>query len=207
MNLSLFPVQVTKFTASNNEEIKEDVLPKILCWSAESGTESPSHWLTNKIKTSSEKPELNDELLSGNPSLDLAHYAAIGDFLGQIVSPVCVEIYERWINVYAQGDYQEFHTHLSFGKFFSLSFVHFLSFDSLNHSKLTFMDPLTQVRGGNVETSLRHYQGLFEPEVKEGDILVFPSYLMHAVKPSPCTSSTKPRVTIAGNVICSLQPK
>ena len=75
-----------------------------------------------------------------------------------------------WHNVYWKNEeYQERHEHIPY----SISFIHFLSFDP------------------------EIFKDRMQPEVEEGDVLVFPSYLEHHVPPG---QYSKPRVTVAMNV-------
>ena len=103
---------------------------------------------------------------------------------------------EPWMNVYTKGCYQEPHHHISDGH--QLSYCYF--------SKL----PKDSGKFGFWNEQFRSYcsNGLQEilntevvewgfPEVKEGDLLIFPSFLIHQVT---YHGIDKSRVTVSGNV-------
>ena len=80
-----------------------------------------------------------------------------------------------WYNYYMKDQYQESHVHE--GHYVG---VHFLKYDSQEHEGLLFED-----------------DGLDVPNIKEGDIVIFPSNQSHYVKKS---KSSKPRITLAFQV-------
>ena len=65
-------------------------------------------------------------------------------------------------------------------------------------NNLRFKDPLHQLRNLSVELDRNDYSHIWKPNVKEGDFLMFPSYLSHCVKPGKPTPDY-PRITIAFN--------
>ena len=82
------------------------------------------------------------------------------------------EIYNAWFAQYSENDKHNWHTHpLS-----NLSAVYYL--------ELPKKELVTE------------FKGKFKPKVKEGDILFFPSYMMHR---SPINKSNKRKTVIAFN--------
>jgi uncharacterized protein (TIGR02466 family) len=118
-----------------------------------------------------------------------------------------MHIQQPWYNSYAQNQFQEFHGHLPN----DFSAVHYIVFDEKEHQATTFINPnptlsqalqvyraplLTKCLPGAPEHSC--YQTSFTPQdVRQGDLIIFPSYLNHYVKPN---MSTKKRVTISFNL-------
>ena len=102
-----------------------------------------------------------------------------------------------WMNVYSKGCYQEAHHHVASGN--QLSYCYF------------YRLPEGSGRFGFFNDSYRHYcnnwfsetlaiEGLVEwgfPNVAEGDLLIFPSFMIHQVT---AQTTDEKRVTIAGNV-------
>ena len=78
------------------------------------------------------------------------------------------------------------------------SCIHFLSFDPNRHEPPTFKDPMHQIRSLSLELARNKYEEIWVPDISEGDLIVFPSYLQHAVPPGPATKDY-PRISIAFN--------
>lgn len=83
-------------------------------------------------------------------------------------------ISDIWYNYYKKYQYQEPHDH---GNINGYTAVHYMILDPKNHSSTKFVDK-------NIKT----------PEVKQGDILIFPANLFHYV---PANYSEAPRLTTA----------
>jgi hypothetical protein len=79
-----------------------------------------------------------------------------------------------WYNYYKKSQYQEPHIHEGQG---GLTAVHYLIFNSKNHSKTCFTDLKIK-----------------PPKIKSGDILFFPDNLEHYV---PENKTEEPRLTVA----------
>ena len=80
-----------------------------------------------------------------------------------------------WYNYFKKSQFQELHRHKGNG----LTAVHYLIYDPKYHSKTEFTN--------NIKS----------PEIKEGNILFFPSNLQHYV---PKNNSNKPRLTVAFSI-------
>lgn len=110
-----------------------------------------------------------------------------------------------WLNAYKEFQWQEFHNHLPS----LLSGVYFVSFDEENHGKLSFKNPIPQWRCSLVanpdidlnKTNDLLYKEEFVPQVKESDLIIFPSGLDHGVKLTK-KKSNKLRITYSFNVMC-----
>jgi hypothetical protein len=110
-----------------------------------------------------------------------------------------VNIDKIWYNVYTNGEYQEVHDHLGTSlNHTHFSFIHFLSYNDKNHNPPEFRDPLSQLRILSLELDRNRCGEVYVPNVKEGDLLMFPSYLQHCVPPGKPTNY--PRITISFNV-------
>ena len=113
---------------------------------------------------------------------------------------------DSWFNAYKDFQWQEFHHHLPS----MLSGIYFISYDPGTHGRLTFKNPLGDWRisqtvkmnylpnnPANPKDTLLTED--FVPGVKEGDLIVFPSGLRHAVK-IPNKKPKKLRITFSFNV-------
>ena len=64
---------------------------------------------------------------------------------------------------------------------------------------VAFVDPIETTRYTSLEMKSNHYSNQYYPEIKEGDLLMFPSYLSHFVRPSEPTPGN-PRITVSFNL-------
>jgi len=111
----------------------------------------------------------------------------------------CVK--EAWFNGYKTNQFQEIHDHIPN----QFSCIHLLSFDKDDHLPPVFLSPFRQVSVTNspefIYDNIKDrpptwsYQSTID--AKEGDIIIFPSYLEHKV---PRQTSDKLRVTISFNL-------
>lgn len=193
--ISIFPITVFKTKVSENDSLKTLLCPKILKNS--DYLTIPQDWTTNKIKTSFDGEPKGLELLSQN--------STNFNLLVQKYTECMCEIFKKdfkisipriWYNVYTDGEYQEEHDHLT-GPFTvpHFSCIHFLSFDPNQHKAPEFRDPLSQLRNLSIELECGE---VYVPQIREGDLLIFPSYLRHWVPPSSKTDY--PRITLSFNL-------
>lgn len=104
---------------------------------------------------------------------------------------------EPWMNVYNYGDFQESHHHISNGN--QLSYCYFYKLPE-NSGKFSFWNEQFRHYCSNSLNEILQFDNVFEwiiPNVKEGDLLIFPSFLIHQVT----THKNKNiRVTVSGNL-------
>ena len=105
---------------------------------------------------------------------------------------------EFWVNVYKKGYSQEVHTHAGGNCLFSCAY--FVQYDKTKDAAFTFYntDPLFELdrRYKLVGTTL-------QPEVEEGDIIIFPSQQSHFVTTQKVDSQ---RITISSNISTNQKP-
>jgi hypothetical protein len=122
-------------------------------------------------------------------NIDSMNYLNINltDLLSNLLKPYCknfvFNVSDMWINKYSNEDYQGSHVHPS-----DFSFIIYYEVDK---SHTVFNSPVKKL--------LESYNNLvfsrdYQPNLKQGDIIMFPSYLEHWVKPN--SNNT----TIAGNI-------
>ena len=119
----------------------------------------------------------------------------------------CKNCTEMWSSKYTKGMYQDEHNHLDDGEIFS--FVYFAKYDPSKDADLTFVKDMSKAmqKGFLSENSpntlpeeLREHPVFCNHvtlNIKEGDLVIFPSYLDHLVEEQ---KHDGPRITIAGNL-------
>jgi len=120
----------------------------------------------------------------------------------------CKNCTELWCSKYKKGMYQAEHNHLDNGELFS--FVYFAKYDPSKDADLTFVKDMSNAiqKGFLSENSpntlpeeLREHHVFCNhvtlDNIKEGDLVIFPSYLDHFVEEQ---KHDGPRITLAGNL-------
>tara|TARA_B100001094_G_scaffold88899_1_gene84996 strand:- start:1672 stop:2277 length:606 start_codon:yes stop_codon:yes gene_type:complete len=107
-------------------------------------------------------------------------------------------IYESWLNYYTGGQNQEEHDHLP--GFYSG--CHFVKFNPDIHKSTRFVNPLYslysyQYKDIDLEEVPEFSSHHWFPDVKEGDIIIFPAWLKHLVLSQ---ETTEHRITLAFNI-------
>ena len=122
-------------------------------------------------------------------SKDSINYLNINltDMLGYLLKPYCknfvFSVDSIWVNKYSKNNYQGSHVHPS-----DFSFIIYYKTDK---SYTVFNSPVKNLTESfNNKFFIKHY----EPKLKQGDIIIFPSYLEHWVRPN------SNNVTVAGNI-------
>lgn len=100
-----------------------------------------------------------------------------------------------WYNVYKKDVYQEKHSH--FPHHFSM--IHYVEFDPREHPTTKFFNPSilsTHFLQDQIPDRMTQQTKEFD-DIEEGDIIFFPSFVEHLVKPN---KSNKRRITISLNL-------
>jgi hypothetical protein len=186
----LFAIPVIKVHVPETEALKQQFLPEMLRRYQARPYDKPALWETDRIHTSFEA-ESKDHVIDFMHSMPTPYDRLLRQFVRADQFNV-----ELWHNVYWTGqEYQERHHHIPC----HFSFIHFLAFDESEHKPPIFYDPARDIKAHCCQKGLA--PEIWEDEavidVKEGDALVFPSYLEHLVPPG---KYTKPRVTVSMNV-------
>ena len=114
-----------------------------------------------------------------NPSLN--HLREIESMSGGYPIP---EISHIWYQSYTKQQYHQLHNHGALG----WSAIFYAIFDKKEHRPTTFYAPFSDVLGEIIE---------YEPDVNEGTLLIFPSFLQHEARSG---MSDKERVIISFNM-------
>jgi len=198
-SIEIFPTTIFKVNLSGNNTLKEELSPKIIQNS--SLLTIPEDWGTGSVKTSFEgEPEGFEILQKGSTYRELLvreYNTALEKIFDKEFN---FSIKNIWYNYYNDGEYQEDHDHL--GNPFHqshFSLIHFLSYNKEEHTPPEFRDPLSQLRCLSLELDSNRCGEVYVPNVEEGDLLMFPSYLVHRVL--PCKKTNYPRITISFNIV------
>ena len=181
----------------NHDEIKKEILPKIL---EANKNKKNNPFDSCKFNTSFEyngKPDLN---VMNKKMFDVILFYLEKMFKTMNFNVEKLMINKGWWNVYDEGEFQEEHNHLgdpnySNGDLFypALSVIYILH-DENEKSSIVFRKP------GPFPLMKPHDERVFKTEdvkeIKEGTILIFPYNLRHLVK--PCIK--RGRVTLAYNI-------
>lgn len=194
----IFPITYYHLSMTDNDTLKELLVNKIVGDSK--NLKVPDGWFTNKLLTSFDGEPRGSEIFFGeDDTYQKVLEKRYGDCINSIFDAAYkIDIDEIWYNVYMNGEWQEDHDHIGgpYGSHYSC--IHFLSFNPEIHQTVEFRDPLAQLRSLSVELDRNNYSHIWIPNIKEGDFIMFPSYLTHCVQPGKPTPDY-PRITIAFN--------
>ena len=198
LDVKIFPVTYFHLNIPDNKMLKDNLSDKIVKDSE--NLPIPEGWTTTCLRTSFDGEPRGKEIFFGE---DNTYQKLLEERYGRAIrsvfdAPFQIAIDELWYNVYTDGEWQEEHDHIGgpWGAHFSC--IHFLSYDRKRHVPVRFKDPMAQIRNLGIELDRNDYDEVWEPNIYEGDLLMFPSWLVHSVRPGPPTPDY-PRITIAFN--------
>ena len=198
---ALFPIHIYQTHIKENELIKDELSNNIEKYVKDKSLKIPDGWLTDSLQTSYNFSTANIELFDTN-SIVHGYY---NKYLSKMFDkPVELIISDMWFNYYSNGEYQEPHHHINSlsvtNRQAHFSCIHYLKFNENVHEPAIFFDPLALTRCHSIELDSNNYNERYVPNVKEGTLMMFPSYLEHYVSKNVPTPDD-PRVTIAFNII------
>jgi hypothetical protein len=196
---SLFPIHIFQNNIKNNHILQDELLEKIENMHQSGKMKVPDGWLTSNLSTSFSYFDENKSLFNETQTLE-TYYDYVSKFFDLETE---FSIFAMWWNYYSNGEWQEQHTHVSksiFGYPPTFSCVHFLKFNPEIHEPLIFVDPNEHLRYSSLDMEFTGYNNRYKLNVREGDLVMFPSYLTHYVRPGKPTPEY-PRITIAFNLI------
>tara|TARA_B100001250_G_scaffold56137_1_gene43373 strand:- start:1511 stop:2086 length:576 start_codon:yes stop_codon:yes gene_type:complete len=177
----IFPTKIFRYQLESHQDLKDKYLKDMIKSYEECRYDKPDGWVCDKVATSFNQKQIIKEVPD--------EYAKIVD---ELMDREWEGKFDFWHSVYKNGESQEVHHHLPAW----WSGIHFLKFNKEEHKAPIFWDPARLAKGFSNSGA---FSGLekFVPEVREGDFIVFPSYLEHCV---PAGYYNDYRVTIAVNL-------
>jgi|DEB0MinimDraft_4_1074332.scaffolds.fasta_scaffold02856_3 hypothetical protein len=112
--------------------------------------------------------------------------------------PECFGDY--WVNQYTKGDQQDVHYHMNpeFGDPPLFSFTYFAKYDPEKDAKFYFYNPSPAPDlYKDFINSRPEFKTRKELDIREGEIIIFPSYMLHGVDEQLRDES---RITLSGNI-------
>jgi len=94
---------------------------------------------------------------------------------------------EIWRNKYEEDDWQDIHIH-------PRSSWSFIIYETVESSKTVFMSPIFKDVQNQFGTNVKEFPLDFRPQCSKGDIIIFPSFIEHFVRPG------NRGTTISGNI-------
>ena len=193
---NIFPVTIYKTRIEDNNLLKEKIISGVEKSLPE--LDPPEDWATDNLKTSFEGEPKGKEVLVGKNNILLKKYYsdAISEIFDKEITWEIVD--DIWYNYYEKGSYQELHEHIAdpFQKI-HFSCIHYLSYDREIHTPAEFQDPISAIRAHSLTLDKDFVGDFYIPQVKEGDLIMFPAYLQHRVLPQKV--SDIPRITLSFN--------
>ena len=166
--------------------------------SPENKNEIIEHCL-NAVELPEQEFEWGEHCLSEKVHLKLTGFSdllktSIIETLSEIIDVrYAYSLNEVWKNTYHRYYHQESHSHPNS----ELSFVIFMNDYSENDAKFYFLNERNRVTSTTWLSLSEGMEDSIYVEPKKGDILFFPSHMIHGVTPH---QSDIPRITISGNI-------
>lgn len=180
---------------------KEKLLRKIVVEYNQQPNSKPDSWEENVFTTIQYGGYKNNFEYFELARIPLDLVAVINDKVQEVIYQENLNelgtfyISQMWCNAYKNGQYQHMHKHSNNNNCF-FSGVYYISFDNDEHSSTRFYNPSFEVDFDKVK---EHKMFMFQPEVKEDTLIIFPSDVGHDVL---AQYSSKLRITISFNVAC-----
>ena len=153
----------------------------------------------NAVELPEQEFEWGEHCLSQKVHLKLTGFSdllktSIIETLSEIIDVrYAYSLNEVWKNTYHRYYHQESHSHPNS----ELSFVIFMNDYSENDAKFYFLNERNRVTSTTWLSLSEGMEDSIYIEPKKGDILFFPSHMIHGVTPH---QSDIPRITISGNI-------
>jgi|TARA_B110000196_G_C20919721_1_gene554634 uncharacterized protein (TIGR02466 family) len=180
----------------NNDTMKSSLVPVMVSEYNKNKNNQPSAWNCRCYTTL----EANNTILQ---NYEHRYDTIISKFLREEGFKACeVFLDSMWYNVYGIGQWQEAHTHNGPPPTPQFSAVHFLKFNPNVHSAITFSNP-SRVVNAPFSVPYDTTTNYWNPkqtltDIKEGDVIIFPSTLEHEV---PVQTTDELRITISFNIM------
>lgn len=146
-------------------------------------------WFSKTLSNYNSDVNKQLEKETGQYLLSVVHDAMMEYLEGKKFS---MSLKDIWVNVYNNKDYQETHAHP--GCHFS-----FTIYKKIDSSHTVFFHPAKNIIQAYYHQKFPEIDAEFSPQCKQGDMIIFPSYLEHMVtRSSNCE-------TISGNILINFE--
>tara|TARA_B000000565_G_scaffold13410_1_gene9708 strand:+ start:690 stop:1271 length:582 start_codon:yes stop_codon:yes gene_type:complete len=186
--LLLFAIGINKFTVNNWEEKKPKLLKLIELNDADVAFLDAKECKTDYFKFQTKPPYFEDFCKIMAEELDEivdVFTEGLADRYGGECPVNSLDSWQLWSQQYDKGEYHGAHNH----GMMNLSCVLYVEFDPKEHLPTTFYSPFPNPYYGTIHKA--------QPPVNEGEIIVFPSLLLHEAPVSP---SDKQRTIMSFNI-------
>ena len=223
---NIFSPFIYKVNLDDNEFLKRKIVPQINKKRRKSRSLVPSGWFcdvfssyryTNKNRTvydgskylnGEESKEFYNDF--DNTCLMRTYINQVSIFLDEIglnnnkdIESTCAFNIDMWYNAYKKDQYQEWHNHSGVTSDFSA--IHYLKYDEDVHSPTIFKNPTSKSQIFSSITNSQKLRGtknslyseVYHPNIREGDLIIFPSWLEHMCPPN---KSNELRIAVAFNI-------
>ena len=112
--------------------------------------------------------------------------------------PKNIELNDIWFNCYKEGQYQESHDHLGYDFKSPFSFIYYLKLPLNGSRKTVFVNDGYKKNKFFYSDNLNILETEHSPNLKEGQYIIFPSFLTHYVIHHE--DINEQRITLAGNI-------
>jgi len=187
-----------KAQLEGHSEYKKEILPKIFEeYFKQNGSNTEGEWGCDCFTTFFDRDFVTHEPLKKEIQTVVRNM-----FEELEMKPFAYTVEQMWFNAYGAKQSQEVHCHTGP----SFSGIYYLQFDPEVHKPTTFMNPIrwgeskqhNRFWDGNLWNSQSLYHHYHEPEITEGDLILFPSEMDHYVQ--PFFNSNTMRITCSFNV-------
>lgn len=181
--LKMFVIPIERFSVPNWQEWKPKILESLTTGSTLARIDASGRTSLDDMQSDYFDNIKSKRLPSYYPLITEALEPILEDF--QIAYPLPIEIVNMWYQTTKSGQMHGVHNHGPIG----VSAVFYVDFNPEFHKPTTFISPFPDYINGEVLD--------YTPDVYEGDVVFFPSFLMHQQEPN---RSDIPRTIISFNI-------
>jgi len=193
MLIDLFPVTIHLSEVKNHQFVKDSCMNYVEKAYEENPSTFMDPWDADVFTTFGKQVDLPWDQIMPNYIENIKDLASLLSIAGKPA------VTEMWVNAYKTNQNQEVHDH-SPGHF---SAIHYIKYDQAEHSPTIFINPYRQAsiaNKPNFHSDINQVPQTWISQsfinVKEGDLLIFPSFFEHKV---PRQRSDNLRVTLSFN--------
>tara|TARA_R110001632_G_scaffold108646_2_gene218596 strand:- start:3214 stop:3921 length:708 start_codon:yes stop_codon:yes gene_type:complete len=207
MKLDVWGFPVFKYSFENQDKVLEEVLKTTELIKP---VDTSDEWNATSMMST---PEERNMCIEGEINKCIEKFSKDLSIPGEMLTlnecgnPNCNHPKSKayWINAYKKGQHQDTHWHMTLEDDYRLSnsdvmfsFTYFAKYDPEKDAKFIFVNPspAPKLFRDWVEM-VPEFRPAFIPEVQQGDIIIFPCFMLHCVDTH---TSEDTRLTVSGNI-------